>query len=100
MEIDTVKKKTTLPGICYRCGDPGHRRPDCPCHFDIHLMSMEECEDWMQEKVLEQDTEEIMQRDNETGNREKESAVVSVKTHTQTAQELTFFMLAWLFVGG
>jgi hypothetical protein len=36
---------------------------------------MEECEDWMQEKALEQDTEEIAQRDNETGNGEKESAL-------------------------
>jgi hypothetical protein len=38
-------------------------------------MSMEECEDWMQEKALEQDTEEIARRDDEVGNGEKESAL-------------------------
>jgi hypothetical protein len=75
MEIDAVKKKTALPGVCYRCGEPGHRRPDCPRRFDIRLMSMEECEDWMQEKALERDTEEIARRDNEMENGGKESAL-------------------------
>jgi hypothetical protein len=37
-------------------------------------MSMEECEDWMQEKALEQDMEEIMQREDEVGSGDKESA--------------------------
>jgi hypothetical protein len=38
-------------------------------------MSMEECEDWMQEKALERNTEEIARRDNEMENGEKESAL-------------------------
>jgi hypothetical protein len=75
MEIDAVKKKAALPGVCYQCGEPGHWRLDCLCHFDIHLMSMEECKDWMQEKALEWDMEEIVQRDDEVGNGEKESTL-------------------------
>jgi hypothetical protein len=38
-------------------------------------MSMEECEDWMQEKALERDTEEIARRDDKSGDGQKESAL-------------------------
>jgi hypothetical protein len=75
MEIDAVKKKAALPGVCYRCGEPGHRRPDCPRRFDIRLMSMEECKDWMQEKALERDTEEIARKEDEVGSGDRESAL-------------------------
>jgi hypothetical protein len=65
MDIDATRKKTNLPDVCYRCGEPGHRKPQCPRRFDIRLMSMEECEEWMQEKALGKDAEEIAQREEE-----------------------------------
>jgi hypothetical protein len=65
MDIDATCKKANLLDICYHCGEPGHCKPQCPCRFDICLMSMEECEEWMQEKVLEKDAEEIAQKEEE-----------------------------------
>ena len=59
MDIDAMKKKNPTPDICYRCGEPGHRKPDCPKRFDIRHMTMDECDEWMQEKALQQDAEEI-----------------------------------------
>jgi hypothetical protein len=65
MDIDAMRKKANLPDVCYRCGEPGHRKPQCPRRFDIRLMSMEECKEWMQEKALGKDAEEIAQREEE-----------------------------------
>ena len=62
MEIDAAKKKAPNLEICYRCGEPGHKRPQCPKRFDIRHMSMEECEEWLQEKALQKDVEEVAEK--------------------------------------
>ena len=59
MDIDATKKKSPTPDICYRCGEPGHQKPDCLHRFDICHMTMAEHEEWMQEMVLQKDAEEI-----------------------------------------
>jgi hypothetical protein len=65
MEIDAAKKKAAMPEVCYRCGEPGHRKPQCPRRFDVRHMTLEECEEWMQERALQQDAEEIAQKEEE-----------------------------------
>ena len=62
MEIDAAKKKAPIPEICYRCGEPGHKRLQCPKRFDIRHMSMEECEEWLREKALQKDAEEVAEK--------------------------------------
>ena len=55
-ETSTVKKEMV---ICYKCGEVGHKKPECPKRFDIWHMTMEECEEWMQQMVLDKDIEEL-----------------------------------------
>jgi len=56
VETTAVKKEGV---ICYRCGQAGHRKPECPKRFDIQHMTMEECEEWMQQMVLDKDMVEL-----------------------------------------
>jgi len=59
MDIDATKRKNANPPVCYRCGEPGHLKPQCPRRFDIRHMTMDEMEEWMQQKVLDQDAAEL-----------------------------------------
>jgi hypothetical protein len=36
--------------VCFRCGQPGHLRPDCPKCFDIHYLSTEEGQAFAEDK--------------------------------------------------
>jgi hypothetical protein len=55
MDIDAAKGKAPLPLTCYRCGQPGHKKPDCPQRFDIRMMSTEEQEELLQKLLFEKD---------------------------------------------
>ena len=61
MDIDATKRKAQPPDVCYRCGEPGHRKPQCPRRFDIRHMTMEECDEWWQQRAIEQDAEEVVE---------------------------------------
>ena len=43
-DIDTSRKKTVVVPSCYKCGEPGHKVPDCPLRFDIRSWTTEELE--------------------------------------------------------
>jgi hypothetical protein len=55
MDIDAAKGKTPLPPTCYRCGQPGHKKPECPQRFDIRMMTTEEQEELLQKLLFEKD---------------------------------------------
>ena len=55
MDIDATKGKTPLPPTCYRCGLPGHKKPDCPHRFDIRMMNTEEQEELLQQLLFKKD---------------------------------------------
>jgi len=38
--------------VCYKCGEVGHKKLECPKKFDICHMTMEECQEWIQKKDL------------------------------------------------
>ena len=44
MDIDTSRKKAIIVPSCYKCGEPGHKVPDCPLRFDIRSWTTEELE--------------------------------------------------------
>ena len=52
MDIDATKRKAPTPDVCYRCGQPGHRKPQCPQRFDVRHMTTDECEGWMKERGI------------------------------------------------
>jgi len=58
METNTVKRETV---ICYKCGEAGHRKLECPKKFDIQHMTIEEREEWMQQVALDKDIEELLE---------------------------------------
>ena len=57
-ETSIVKKETV---ICYRCREAGHKKLECSKKFDIQHMTMEECEEWMQQMALDKDIEELLE---------------------------------------
>lgn len=64
MDIDAARRTRPLPaGNCYRCGQPGHMKAQCPRAFDIRYMTMEEVDEMMQQRVLAQDAEEAQARE-------------------------------------
>lgn len=52
MEVDTnhlCSVHDTI--ICYHCGKTGHTHPNCPDHFDVHLMAIVECDVFIQHEL-------------------------------------------------
>ena len=48
--LTIVKASEIAPVVCYRCGQPGHSRKDCPKRFDIHYMDIEERQSFAQDE--------------------------------------------------
>ena len=46
------RPKDTTAIVCFRCGQPGHLRPDCPKHFDIRYLSLEECQAFAEDEFV------------------------------------------------
>ena len=65
MDIDATKRKGANPPVCYRCGEPGHLKPQCPKRFDIRHMTTEEVDEWMQQQAIDKDVAELKEADTE-----------------------------------
>ena len=37
--------------LCYRCNLPGHFRKDCPTRFDVRMMSMDELQEALENRM-------------------------------------------------
>ena len=44
MDTETSWRKVIVVPSCYKCGEPGHKVPDCPLRFDIRSWTTEELE--------------------------------------------------------
>jgi hypothetical protein len=58
MDIDAAKCVRKIPGTCYRCSELTHCSRDCPTGFDIRLMSVDECEELMENLLALKDASE------------------------------------------
>lgn len=45
VKTEDLQKKLS----CFRCGSTDHLKPDCPQHFDIRFMTLDEKEEWQQD---------------------------------------------------
>ena len=50
MDLDTVKKRV-MELLCYCCNLPGHFGKDCPTQFDIRMMSMDELQEVLENRM-------------------------------------------------
>ena len=65
MEIDAARSKAPVPETCYRCGETGHRKFQCPRRFDIRHMTMDECDEWWQGRARAEDAKEVAHKEEE-----------------------------------
>ena len=42
--------------LCYRCNLPGHFGKDCPTRFDVRMMSMDELQEVLENRMASLDT--------------------------------------------
>ncbi|HEV7736750.1 MAG TPA: hypothetical protein VGO47_05175 [Chlamydiales bacterium] len=55
MEVDASRQRGRTPVVCYRCGQAGHFKDQCPMHFDVRFMSTDELEDHLQGQLTQKD---------------------------------------------
>jgi hypothetical protein len=48
MDIDATRCQNAIPMLCRRCGEPRHFARECPKAYDVHYMSLDEREDWIE----------------------------------------------------
>jgi Retrotransposon gag protein/Zinc knuckle len=58
--------------VCFRCGQHGHTRPDCPKRFDVRYMDLEERQGFAQEEFVALDVMETKEREDEATIEEQE----------------------------
>jgi len=57
-----TKPKDGSALICFRCGQPGHTRPECPRRFDVRYMDGGERQDFAQEEFAALDVNETNEK--------------------------------------
>ena len=55
MDVDLLRKKTSLPSSCFRCGKTGHFGRDCPDRFDVRTLSLDELQEILENRLAQLD---------------------------------------------
>ena len=55
MDIDATRKARLLPDSCCHCGAPGHWSKDCPHHFDVCHMDVDELQTLLEDMLAAKD---------------------------------------------
>ena len=61
MDIDAARKRAALPPTCFRCGQPGHIKSECPRRVDLRLLSSEYCEQLLEDLLAAKDVAESVE---------------------------------------
>ena len=51
MDLDATKKRV-MELLCYRCNLPGHLGKNCPTRFDVQMMSMDELQEVLENRMV------------------------------------------------
>lgn len=55
MDVDLLRKKVSLPVLCFRCGKPGHLGRECPDRFDVRSLSIDELQVILEDRFAQLD---------------------------------------------
>jgi hypothetical protein len=55
MDIDHTRTLKPLTQTCYRCGKTGHISKECDLHHDIHHMTLDEQDEFIQDIMANRD---------------------------------------------
>ena len=51
MDLDAAKKRV-MELLCYRCNLPGHFGKNCPTRFDVRMMSTDELQEVLENRMV------------------------------------------------
>ena len=51
MDVDAAKRKALPAAICFRCGKPDHFAKNCPDRFDVRLLSVDELQSMLEDRL-------------------------------------------------
>ena len=63
MDIGAAPKKAPLPAACFRCGNPGHIKANCPIRIDVRQLTAFAREELIEELNALKDAEEASYRE-------------------------------------
>jgi Retrotransposon gag protein/Zinc knuckle len=55
MDVDALRKRSSLPPGCYRCGDLGHYSRNCPKPVDVRTLTVDELQEILEDRMAELD---------------------------------------------
>lgn len=67
MDLDAARRRALASGNCFRCKKPGHFGKDCPDRYDVRVMTLDELQEIMEDRLalLDVAREESTQDSNE-----------------------------------